>query len=416
MPTSPASIVSLDRERAARVMPGGVLGTFALSEDQQFIVQRGLGSRVLDDQGREYIDFVMGSGPLILGHAHPAVVDAIQTQAALGTQYYTTNFPALALAERIIDAVPCAELVKFTSTGAEATFQALRLARAFTGRQKILRFAGAYHGHHDYGMVGSSAGIPDAINDVVVTAHFNDIDSVATLLETSGTEIAAVIVEPVQRIVSPRPLFLQKLREMCTDVGALLIFDEVVTGFRLSRGGAQGAYGIRPDIATLGKIIGGGLPLGAVAGREDILALANPRTQGASYVYFSGTLNGNPLSAAAGIATLDILEQDENYEALAALGRNVRARLAEIAATSPKPLQIFGEGAMVGIAFAEGDPFDPATLGHADKGALKWLEGELLKRGIFTHLAAKLYLSTTHDDSDIDGLCRAVQEALRSVE
>ena len=414
--TSPASVVSLDRERAARVMPGGVLGTFALPEEQPFIVQKGLGSRVFDDQGREYLDFVMGSGPLILGHAHPAVVDAIQTQAALGTQYYTTNFPALALAERIIDAVPCAELVKFTSTGAEATFQALRLARAFTGRQKILRFQGAYHGHHDYSMVGSSAGIPEVINDVVVTAHFNDFESVAAVLESIGDEIAAVIVEPVQRIISPRPGFLNALREKCTDVGALLIFDEVVTGFRLSRGGAQGAYGITPDLATFGKIIGGGLPLAAVAGREDVLALANPRRPGANYVYFSGTLNGNPLSAAAGLATLDVLENEGKYDALAELGRSFRGRLQEIAKESARPLQILGEGPMVGFVFAEGDPLDPRTLLGADRGALKQLERELLKRGIFTNLAAKLYLSTAHNDGDIETTCQAVREALESLE
>ena len=414
--TSPASVVSLDRERAARVMPGGVLGTFALPEEQPFIVQKGLGSRVFDDQGREYLDFVMGSGPLILGHAHPAVVDAIQTQAALGTQYYTTNFPALALAERIIDAVPCAELVKFTSTGAEATFQALRLARAFTGRQKILRFQGAYHGHHDYSMVGSSAGIPEVINDVVVTAHFNDLESVSAALESIGDEIAAVIVEPVQRIISPRPGFLNALREKCTDVGALLIFDEVVTGFRLSRGGAQGAYGITPDLATFGKIIGGGLPLAAVAGREDVLALANPRRPGANYVYFSGTLNGNPLSAAAGLATLEVLENEGKYDALAELGRSFRGRLQEIAEESARPLQILGEGPMVGFVFAEGDPLDPRTLLGADRGALKQLERELLKRGIFTNLAAKLYLSTAHNDGDIETTCQAVREALQSLE
>jgi glutamate-1-semialdehyde 2,1-aminomutase len=370
---------------------------------------------VFDSQGGKYLDYVLGSGPLVLGHAHPAVVEAIQEQTSRGTQYYTLNPPALELAERIIDAVPCAERVKFTSTGAEATFQALRLARAFTDRDTVLRFGGAYHGHHDYGMSGNSAGIPAAVESVIETATFNDTASVAEIFARRGEEIAAVIVEPIQRIIPPRPGFLAFLREACTSAGALLIFDEVVTGFRLSRGGAQEAYGVTPDLATYGKVIGGGLALAAVAGRADVLELANPRRPGKRYVYFSGTLNGNPLSAAAGNATLRTLDEENGYDDLNALGRELRSRLSEISAKSPLPLRIIGDGPIAGVIFAEGDPLDPATLAAADRTTLRRLETELLRQGLFTNLAAKLYLSVAHTPADIDTTCDAFTTALDSL-
>lgn len=402
-------------DRAASVMPGGVLGTFAMPEEDAFVVVTGAGARICTDDGREYLDYVLGSGPMILGHAHPAVVQAIQDQAAAGTQFYANNSPAIELAERIVEAVPCAELVKFTSTGAEATFQALRLARAFTGREKILRFAGAYHGHHDYGMLGASAGIPSVLKHVVLTARFNDIESVAEAFDTAGHDLAAVIVEPIQRIIPPRPGFLEFLRQKSIGVGALLIFDEVVTGFRISRGGAQAAYGVTPDLATFGKIIGGGLPLAAVAGRADVMALANPRTQGQNYVYFSGTLNGNPLSAAAGLATLDVLDSPGTYAALNETGRRLRESLSEIGASSPEPVQVIGDGPLGGIVFADGDPLDPETLVGADKQALKRLDRELLRRGVFTNLASKLYVSVAHTPEDVDRTAEAFEDALKSL-
>jgi glutamate-1-semialdehyde 2,1-aminomutase len=399
----------------AQAMPGGVLGTFVTPEDQPLVIERGAGARVYDTAGREYVDWVLGSGPLVLGHAHPDVVAAIEEQARRGTQFYAMNTRALELAERIIDSVPCAQRVKFTSTGAEATFQALRLARAFTGREKILRFAGAYHGHHDYSMVGSSAGIPDAVAGLVAVAAFNDPQSVADAFDSFGAEIAAVIVEPVQRIVPPRPGFLESLRELCDRAGALLVFDEVVTGFRLARGGAQARYGVTPDLATFGKVIGGGLPLAAVAGRADVLELANPRKQDDRYVYFSGTLNGNPLSAAAGLATLNVLDREDGYERLNELGATLRDRLEEVAASSLVPLQISGDGAMAGLIFAEGDPLDPATVAGADKAALRTLERELLQRGILVNLAAKFYVSVAHTPGDIDLTCDAVAASLQAL-
>jgi glutamate-1-semialdehyde 2,1-aminomutase len=387
-----------------------------MPDRQQLTIERGAGAHVFDTNGRRYIDCVLGSGPLVAGHAHPAVVQAIQEQAPLGTQYYTLNFPAIELAERIIDIVPCAEQVKFASTGAEATFQALRLARAYTGRDGIVRFRGAYHGHHDYGMLGASAGIPATLETVVATATFNDAASVAEIFDQRDGKIAAVIVEPIHRIIAPQPGFLEFLRQKCSDAGALLIFDEVVTGFRLARGGAQEKYGVIPDLATYGKVIGGGLPLAAVAGPADVLELTNARRPGANYVYFSGTLNGNPLSAAAGNATLTLLDDEDGYARLESTSRELRKQLSHVAVRSQLPLQVTGDGPVIGVVFAEGDPRDPGLVDSADRAALRRLETKLLEHGIFTNLTAKIYLSIAHTGENVDTIIEAFATALQTLD
>jgi len=354
--------------------------------------------------GTEYLDLVMGSGPLVVGHAHPRVVAAITEQAKDGTQYYAANRPAIELAEKIITAVPCAERVKFTSSGAEATFQALRLARAYTGRDVIVRFRGGYHGHHDYGMLGATAGVPATLTASVITAEFNDATGIEEVFAEHGPSIAAVILEPIQRSTPPAPGFLNTVVETARRYGAIAIFDEVVTGFRVAWGGAQELYGVTPDLATYGKVIGGGLPLAAVAGRAEILDLANPRVAStdARYVYFSGTLNGNPLASAAGLATLQVLEEAGSYPHLKTIGDRLSSSLTELSDEFGAEITVTSQGPMVGIACAVGDPFAPDTFLRADKVRLKDIEAGLLARRVFSNLAAKLYLSLAHTEDDID--------------
>jgi glutamate-1-semialdehyde 2,1-aminomutase len=277
-------------DRAKQRLPGGVLGTSRYADDVGFVVKHGKGSKIYDVSGREYIDYVMASGPMVLGHAHPAVVAAVRQQLEAGTTYFMVTEPIIELAEEICRAVPCAEQVRFTSTGSEATFFALRVARTARGRDKILKFEGGYHGANDYAMMSSSprspkafpapvpdsSGIPHAIEAEVLIAPYNDLATVEGIVATHADELAAVIIEPFQRLIPPQPGFLQGLREITRRHGILLVFDEVVTGFRLAYGGAQEYYGVVPDIACVGKIVGGGFPLAAVCASADLMRPFDP--------------------------------------------------------------------------------------------------------------------------------------------
>ncbi|MBI2320914.1 MAG: aminotransferase class III-fold pyridoxal phosphate-dependent enzyme [Chloroflexi bacterium] len=396
-------------------MPGGSLGTYVQPDDVAFVVAYGRGSKVYDVEGREYIDYILGSGPAVLGHAHPAVVEAVQRQVERGTQFYWLNEPVIALADKMVQAIPCAEMVKFTSSGAEATFYALRLARAFTGRDKIMRFEGSYHGHHDYSMLGGSAGIPKPVSDLVITAPFNDLETTTRLIEQHRHELAAVIVEALMRIVPPKPGFLEGLRAITKQYGIMLIFDEVVTGFRLAWGGAQERYGVTPDLASYGKIIGGGYPFAAVAGRADLLMLSDPRDRGPQYVYFSGTFSGNPLGATAGLATLRELEKPGAYARLDEIGERLRQGLREIARTLPRPMAVLGDGPIVGIAFVDGDLTSPRVVGGGDKALLKATEIGLLRHGVLANIVAKFYVSLAHDDGDLDRTLQILDDVLHQV-
>src|SRR5512133_615649 len=314
--------------KAARLLPGGTLGMFGLPSDLAIVPAYGRGGRLYDVDGNEYIDHLLGSGPLIRVHARPAVVAAVQEQAAKASTFYFVNEPALELGEMIVSAVPCAEKIRFCTSGNEATFYAMRLARAHTGREKVLKFEGGFHGVHDYAILSvwpsapytstepsvESAGIPRGAYESVLMAPFNDVETTADVIEAHHEELAAVIVEPFQRSIPPRPGFLSFLRDITTKYGIVLIFDEVVTGFRFAWGGAQEYYGVTPDLATYGKIIGGGYPLAAVGGRSEIMDLCdNARKGSGDYVYMTGTLNGNPVSAAAGVATLKELKGKNLY-------------------------------------------------------------------------------------------------------
>jgi glutamate-1-semialdehyde 2,1-aminomutase len=416
--------------RAYRMLPGASLGSFYLPEANEFVIARGEGSRVWDVEGRAYLDFVMGSGPMVVGHAHPEVVAAVREQIGRGSTFYGVNDVAIDLAEAIVGAAPCAEALKFCSTGAEATFYALRLARAATGRPKILKFEGGYHGHHDYAMmsvtparpapfptpVPDSAGIPESVERDVLVAPFNGLAATREIIEQHGSELAAVIVEPLSRMLEPQPGFLEGLRDATRRHGVVLIFDEVVTGFRIAWGGAQEVYGVVPDLASYGKIIGGGLPLAAVAGRRDLVELSNPRKKGApDYVYASGTLNGNPVSAAAGLATLRVMRQPKTYERLNAGGDRFRAGLREIGRRLDIPAQVLGRGPLANIYFTPEPVVDYRSSQKSDSRTTQQLGRALLDRGVLTNLSAKMYLSLAHTDGDIDQALAAFEDALRAV-
>ncbi len=415
-------------ERADRYLAGGSLGMFRMPEEVATVFHRGEGSRLYDVTGREYIDYVMGSGPLILGHAHPAVVAAVREQAGLGSTFYGLNEPAIRLAERIVNAVPCGEQIRFTSSGTEGTFSAIRLARAFTGREKILKFEGGWHGGHDYAQqsaapskpadypapVADSGGIPRGASQTVLVAPFNDPGAAADIVKTHGSELAAVILEPLQRAIRPEPGYLESLREVTRAQGVILIFDEVVTGFRIAWGGAQERYGVAPDLAVYGKTISGGYPLAAVCGRADLMACAD-RRQTSPPVFISGTTNGNPISTSAGLATLDELEKEGVYPRLYALSDRLRTGLEALGKNLGLPLQVIGEGPVLQPFFTDADIRNHADTLQADTEAVQSFGIELIKRGIFVNPTGKLYLSLALSDDDIDRTLEAAGGALKEV-
>lgn len=416
-------------QRADRVIPGGCFGYTKLPDDLTFVASHGCGSRLWTDSGRELVDYTLGSGPLLLGHAHPAITEAVRAQAAKGTHFYAMNQPAIELAERIIDAVPSAQALKFCADGSQATFFAMRLARSVTGRTLILKFEGAYHGHHDYalpGFPGSNgqvgkvaphyAGIPGAIGETVIVSPFNDLETTTALVRRYAGDLAAVIVEPVQRAIEPQPGFLAGLRQLCDEAGALLIFDEVVTGFRLSRGGAQELYGVTPDLTALGKAVGGGLPLGAVTGRRDHIEHVVPGDRPEDQrVFMSGTLNGNPLSAAAGSAMLKVLDEVDGPRRLAAHGRILAEGLRAVGARLGIDLRVFGPDVFIEVTFGAAAVTDYATYRATNRAAAAAFGTELLRGGVYVVPGTKFYISTEHDDRDAEDFLKTAETALVSI-
>ena len=404
-------------------IPGRILGSHSYPAGLNFVADRGEGALIFSTDGRQFIDYVLGSGPMIVGHAHPAVVEAIAKQAGRGTHLYAMNERALELAERIVEQVPCAKAVKFVADGAEATFYAMRIARAFTGRTKILKFEGGYHGHHDYGQFGQTsaqgrnephrmpdcAGIPAAIADTVLVAPFNDIETTTSLALEHAADLAAIIVEPVQRSVLPRNDFLKQLRALCDRTGALLIFDELVTGYRLAFGGAQEFFGVTPDLC-------GGLPLAAIAGRRDLIALTVPdREPDGRSVFLSGTLNGNSLCCAAGIATLKVLEEENGPAKLAQSGRRLADGFQDAANRLSIPFQMIGPPAFAEPIFGEDNVCDFAAHAATNQRASRQFGIEMTKRGNHVLFVAKYYLSTAHSEAQIDATCAVAFDAMRAV-
>jgi glutamate-1-semialdehyde 2,1-aminomutase len=414
--------------QARRYLPGGALGSQVAPADLAFVVKRAEGSRVWDFSGREYIDHLLSSGPMILGHAHPAVVDAVRRQVADGTSYFWLNEPVLELAAEICRSSPCAEHVRFTSSGSEATFFALRAARAYRRRSKILKFEGAYHGSHDYASMSVSpkspkafpapvpdtAGIPSVLEGEVLVAPYNDLATAESLLDAHADELAAVIVEPFQRLIAPQPGFLEGLRSATRRHGVPLIFDEVVTGYRFAYGGAAQRYGVTPDLATYGKILGGGFSLAAFAGKREIMDALDPRLEGsAEFVAQIGTLNGNPLAAAAGLATLRELSRPGAYTRLRTIGGMLKDGLADLVARSGLPAQVVGDSTMFDVVFTERPVTDYRAMLTADTELTKAFRAECLRRGVLR--TTKIYVSLAHSEADVAQALDVFQAALAAL-
>jgi glutamate-1-semialdehyde 2,1-aminomutase len=411
------------------LMPGGVsspVRAFKAVGGGPLFVERGEGAYLVDVDGNRYVDYVLSWGPLILGHAHPRVVAALEEAVRRGTSYGAPSSLELELARLIQDALPALELVRFVSSGTEATMSALRVARAFTQREKILKFSGCYHGHADFLLVQAGSGVatlglpdspgvtPGATADTLV-APFDDLDAVERLL--AEHEVAAVIVEPVpgnMGLVVPREGFLEGLRELTTRHGALLIFDEVMTGFRVHPRGAQALYGIEPDLTTLGKVIGGGLPVGAYGGRREIMELVAP----AGPVYQAGTLSGNPLAMTAGIETLRALSEPGVWDGVARAAERLFDGLGDAAADAGVAGQPTRVGTMLGFFFTESPirSWEEAKA-NADTERFGRFHGELLDRGVYLPPSQfeAWFLSTAHGDAEIDATVEAARAAFDSL-
>ncbi len=414
---------------AERLLPGGSLGSHRHPPELAFVVRRAAGSKLYDVTGRAYIDYLLGSGPMILGHAHPAVVAAVREAVERGSTYFHLNEPALALAEELVRAIPCAERIRFTTTGSEATFFCLRLARAFTKRDGVLKFEGGYHGSHDYALMSAtprhpkpfpdptpdSAGIPQVLRGEVFIAPYNDLEATAEILDLHHERIAAVIIEPFQRVIPPAAGFLAGLRDLTRRHGILLVFDEVVTGFRFAYGGAQEYYGVVPDLAAYGKIIGGGYPLGAVAGRAELMAPLDPDLEGTpEHVAQVGTLNGNPIAAAAGLATLRELRRPGIYERLFRTGAELKRGLEDLAKSHGLPARVVGDAPLFDLVFSSEPVTDYRSALEGDKDRLKAFNAELLRRGVLKG-AQKIYVSLAHTDEDVARTIEAFDGTLRAL-
>ncbi|MEX2258960.1 MAG: glutamate-1-semialdehyde 2,1-aminomutase [Woeseia sp.] len=386
------------------------------------------GAWVETEDDRKLLDYVGSWGPMILGHAHPAVIDAVTRTAANGLSFGAPCVLETELARKVCEFVPSIERVRMVSSGTEATMSAIRLARGFTGRDKIVKFEGCYHGHSDSLLikagsgaltlgVPSSPGVPKGLAEHTLTLDFNDADAVSRVFADLGDAIACVIVEPVagnMNLVPPEPGFLEALRSACSDAGAVLIFDEVMTGFRVARGGAQERYGITPDLTTLGKIIGGGMPAAAFGGREDIMAHLAP--DGA--VYQAGTLSGNPLAMAAGLATLTELEADGFYERLERTTQQLADGLADAAADAGIPLQTEVAGGMFGFVFTDSGPVRRySQVAAADIARFRKFFHAMLERGIYFAPSAfeAGFVSSAHTATDIGQTIDAAREAMQTL-
>ena len=414
-------------ERSLKLIPGGVnspVRAFRSVGGTPVFIKRGHGAYVWDEDDKQYIDYVGSWGPMILGHAHSAVISAVKQAAENSLSFGAPTARELEMAELLIRLVPSMEQVRLVSSGTEATMSAIRLARGFTNRSKILKFEGCYHGHADALLVKagsgaltfgqpSSAGVPPEVAAHTLTLAYNDSQAVEDLFAKIGDEIACIIVEPVagnMNLIAPAPGFLETLRAECSRHGAVLIFDEVMTGFRVALGGAQALYGIRPDLTTLGKVIGGGLPVGAFGGRADIMACLAP----VGPVYQAGTLSGNPVAVAAGLTTLQLVQQPGFYEHLAARTRQFVEGLCAVARDQGVNLSAQSVGGMFGVYFSEKIPTSYAEVMQCDKEAFNRFFHAMLDEGIYLAPSAfeAGFVSASHGEDEIAKTLEAARRAL----
>lgn len=415
---------------AERSLPGAGLGSYSLADDIRLIYSHGSGSRMWDVDGREFIDYVGGAGALILGHSHPAVVKASCEQIERGAHMFgSLNDVAIRLAERLVTDIPCAEKIAYATTGSEATAYAMRLARAHTGRDKILKFEGAYHGNHDYAMVSTfpretghypegvadSHGQPEATVGTMLVCPYNDLAALERIVREHGGEIAAIIAEGVQRIIPATPEFLQGIRRLCDHNDILFILDEVVTGFRLGYGGAQAWYGVRPDLATYGKVVGAGGPMSCIAGSAEIIDLADPNRKGQQgYTYFNGTLHGNPVAAAATLAMLDELSRPGTYDRLNRYADDMCRESQKVLDRFRIPAIACNTGSLWQILFRDSVPRNQADMLAGDQAAMRRLDTELMKQGQYVLPGVRRFVSTVHDERDLEQSLRGLDAACRA--
>lgn len=403
-------------QRALSLFPGGSNGEYGLPPELLPVLDRGRGCRVWDTDGREYLDMTMAWGSALVGHAHPQVLEAAARQARDGANFAAVTARAVELAERLTGISPCAERIRMVASGTEATMLALRVAHGSTGRTKTLKFEGAYHGQHPVGvtsLLGTRrplAPVPDPsgagagwVESAVLVAPFNDLATTELILHDHAEDLGAVIVEPLHRCLTPAPGFLQGLREITRELDLPLIFDEVVTGFRLAPGGAQEYYGVVPDLVAYGKALGGGFPIGAFAGCAELMdAVDEERIGDVGYVWSASTTGGNPVSCAAALATLDVLSEPGTYEHLHALGRSLRDGLSRVLEARGVPAQVLGDGPLAQVAFSAAPVRDQRAWLASDRRRGRAVMLELVRRGVFLNpMGTKLYVSLAHDEAAI---------------
>ena len=411
-------------ERARQVLPAGGFGNF----DHSIMIARGSGSRVWDEDGHEYVDYLIGSGPMLVGHGHPEVLEVVLEQLPKGMTFFANNARGVELADAICEAVPCCEQIRFVTSGGEADMYALRLARAFTKKNKILKFEGGYHGMSAEAQmslapeievnfpqaVPDSAGIPTSVSEDMLIAPFNDLLAVETIL-AEQRDIAAIIVEPLQRIIPPTTGFLQGLRSLCDKYQILLIFDEIVTGFRLAYGGAQERYGVIPDICTLGKIIGGGFPLAAVGANSEIMKHFDKAIVGSEgWLMQLGTLSGNPIASVAGLKTMEILQRPGQYQKLRQIGKRLQKIQSDNLTKEGIDHQIVGDETLFDVIFTNRNCVDYRSTKHDEPTKAQKYNKTLREQGILK-APTKLYPSLAVSDLDIEKTNEAVITAVQTL-
>lgn len=411
-------------KRAREILPGGGFGNF----DPNLIISHGKGSHVWDEDGNRYIDYLIGSGPMILGHGHPEVLEEVFRQLSKGMTFFANNSKGIELAEIICQSVKCCEQIRYVTSGGEADMYAIRLARAYTGKNKILKFEGGYHGMSAEAQmslapttevnfplaVPDSGGIPPEVANQILIAPFNDLKAVESILN-ENLDIAAIITEPLQRIIPPQPGFLEGLRMLCDKYNALLIFDEIVTGFRLALGGAQERYGVIPDICTLGKVIGGGFPLASIGANKEIMKCFDKTiVEQDKWLMQLGTLSGNPLAAVAGLKTIEILSRPTSFEKLNIIGLDLQKLQSDLLSRSGIKHKIIGEETIFEIMFSDLECTNYRNTKHSDKKIASEYNRSLRKEGILK-ASSKFYPSLAITDQDLSFTKNAVENTVRKL-